>query len=198
VGGVFNLNRLQGTPAGLVAQNSADTMNADTMIEAEFWLGNSSSTRGQMTVIVHDNDFTDMNVCTFWIPGNRALQPYTMFLYAREAWTNATISFYPRTVFSSGAFLLDNVTLRRRSLVPYGTECYPYDLGFSPSAVRADGSLDIESGMSFALQDLMPTLEPTATPMLPPGELPILVTPAPLEASGGEGGQTEGQLSEGG
>lgn len=194
-GGVFNLNRLAGAPAGLVAQNSGDAVGANTLFEAKFQIGNTSSTRGQMTVIVHDSDFTDMNVCTFWLPGNTALRPYSMFLYAREAWTDATISFYPRTIFGSGSFQIDNVTLRTRSIGALGTECYPYNTVFSVGGERADGTLDLSGDPGVTAETIIPTVEIHSAPALPPGELPIIATPVPFDASAGQP-SGEGQLSE--
>jgi subtilisin len=200
--GAFNFNRVAGTPAGLVAQNSGDAAPINTLFEAKFKLGNSSSSRGQVTVIIHDSDFTDMNVCTFWLTPNQPLTSYTMFMYAREAWTNATISFYPRTIFPSGSFIVDDVTMRTRSIGALGTECYPYNTLFSLGSERADGSLDSGAEVELNTEIVIPTLESPAAPILPPGELPIIATPVPFDASAGqpsgEGQQVEGELAEGG
>jgi hypothetical protein len=80
--------------------------------------------RKRVTVLLHDNDFSDLTVCTFWIPAGQPLSNYTMRGFATQAWTNATVSFYPATVGSDQWIRLDNVTLRRTGNSPQaGTEC---------------------------------------------------------------------------
>ena len=61
---------------------------------ARFDLGNSSSVRKRISVLVLDSDFSDLSVCTFWLRAERAAAPYQMRTHTTKAWTNATIYFY--------------------------------------------------------------------------------------------------------
>lgn len=195
IGGVFHFNRTAGAPPGVVAQSSGDAAIQNTLFEANFQIGNSSTLRGQMTVIIHDLDFTDMNVCTFWIPPGTTLQSHTMLMYARKPWANATIAFYPRTILPNGAFQIDNVTLQTRSIGALGTECYPYDLGVLIGSERVDGSVYTAADPGLSGEVIIPTVEIHTEPILPPGELPIIATPVPFDSSAGQP-SGEGQLFE--
>jgi hypothetical protein len=67
-GGVFESYRPAGSPAGVVLQPSGQAMTNDTALTASFRLGNSSSIRRRVTVLLHDLDFSDLSACTFWLP----------------------------------------------------------------------------------------------------------------------------------
>jgi subtilisin-like proprotein convertase family protein len=207
VGGVAEFTRLSGSPAGVLAQNIAFAPPANTTIEATFQLGNSSPTRRRVNVLLYQSSFADTPICTFWIPANTPLQNYRMVTHTTIAWNATAIAFYPSDVLPSGAVRLDNVDVHQASgEKAIGTGCY--EPGSSnPAAIDE------------VPQDMLPTLEPTATPNLPPGELPIIATPVPFEqessipqegsagAEPGLSGETsesvapgsvEGQVSEGG
>jgi hypothetical protein len=147
----------------------------------------------RVVVLMHKANFGDLGVCTFWLAPNTPLQNYTLRTVATIAWTDGTaLSFYPDTLYNpapSGRVLVDNVSLRQRpGLDVAGTECY------APGQ-SVPAALD-------AAADMAPTLMPTATanPMLPPGELPLLATPMPLQPAendvDGEGQLTEDGLGE--
>ena len=134
--GVFEFFKLPGAPAGVVLQPTSQAMVLDQKMRATFQLGNSSSVRQRVTVIIHDNDFSDLHACTFFLPPGLALSTFAMRTYATEAWTDATISFYPATAGSSPThewLRLDNVSLTRTTTVSTGTECYePGDVPAGP------------------------------------------------------------------
>ena len=123
-GGVFQFIKLAGTPAGVVLQPTSQTMTANQIITATFQLGNSSSVRKRVTVILHDNDFSDLSACTFWLAPNTPLSNYAYRTFATKAWTNATFSVYPATTGSDQWIRFDNATLQRTPATTIaGTEC---------------------------------------------------------------------------
>jgi hypothetical protein len=134
--GVFEFFKLAGLPAGVLLQPTNQVMSNDQKIRATFQLGNSSALRQRVTVLLHDNDFSDLHACTFIIPPGQALSTYAMRTYVTEAWTNATISFYPSTVGTAPTaqwLRLDNVSLIRTTTISTGTECFePGDVPAGP------------------------------------------------------------------
>ena len=142
--GVFEFIRLAGNPAGVILQATGQAVTANQILTATFQLGNSSPVRKRVTVIVHDNDFSDLSACTFWLEPGQALSNYTYRTFATEAWTNATFSVYGATVGSEASIRLDNVSLKRTpgtSII--GTECLEpgsADMaGVPPPAFAASG-----------------------------------------------------------
>lgn len=207
VGGVAQFTRLAGSPAGVLAQNIGFNPGANSTIEATFQMGNSSTTRRRVNVLLYQSGFADTPICTFWIPPSTPLQTYRMVVHTTIAWTGTSIAFYPSDVLPSGFVLLDNVDVHTaQGVKAIGTGCY------EPGST-------IPAEFGEVSQDLIPTLEPTATPNLPPGELAIIATPVPFEQESvipqegeagsefGLGGESlgsvapdtfEGQLTEGG
>jgi Tol biopolymer transport system component len=126
-GGVFEFNRPAGTPSGVVLQGSLDAMATGEIMTATFDLGNSSTLRKRVTVLLHEGDFTDLTACTFWLEAATPLQTYRIVAYATKPWTNATVSVYPASVGTGAAhewYRLDNVALQRTpSAVAVGTSC---------------------------------------------------------------------------
>jgi len=111
-------------PAGVVLQPTGQTADAGEIFTATFELGSTYSARRRVTVLVHDNDFTELAACTFWLQPGQALQLYQMRMFATKAWTNATLSVYPANADASGWLRLDNVTLRRTPGATFsGTDC---------------------------------------------------------------------------
>jgi Tol biopolymer transport system component len=186
-----------GVPTGVVFQETTQSASSGTIIEARFDIG-SSAPRRRITVLLRDADFSDLQVCTFWLPPNAALGSYVMRAYTTEAWTGASISFYPSTPGTDGWYRVDNVSFRARpSLNIVGAECYP------PGTAPADLGLP-----ALVQDDLLPALMPTATPssmegaldessVTPPvwsapAELPLLSTAAPdIPDAGNEGSVSE-------
>ncbi len=156
-GGVFQFARPAGTPAGAVLQASGVPLANDTRLTATFSLGNSSGVRRRVTVIVHDQDFTDLNACTFWLEPGQPLSPYQVKLFTTKAWANATFSVYPSNVDTSQWILLDDVTLRTTpngSL--FGTECIEPVPGWAPGAFASTSASSLSSavasgGMAYGL-----------------------------------------------
>jgi hypothetical protein len=125
VGGVFEFIRPGiGVAAGFVAQFTGQAMVTGQVLTTTLELGNSSSVRKRVTVIVHDRNFTDLSACTFWIAPGQPLSPYEIRSYATQPWTDAMVSVYPATNGFDEWTRLDNVTFRRTpSIGVAGTEC---------------------------------------------------------------------------
>lgn len=124
-GGVFQFyKQTTATPAGAVLQRTLQPMAAGTILTASFQLGNESTARKRVTVLLHDNSFGDLSACTFWIPPGQPLSNYVHRSYATQAWTNATFSVYPATVDALPWITLDNVTFQTTpALATVGTDC---------------------------------------------------------------------------
>jgi uncharacterized delta-60 repeat protein len=132
--GVFEFVRPMGTPAGVILQATGQPMAARTILTAFFTLGNSSSVRKRVTVLIHDTDFSDLAACTFWLAPGQPLGQHAMELFTTKAWTNATVSVYPSTVGLDEWIRLDDVSLKRTQASPIiGTRC------FEPGALDGPG-----------------------------------------------------------
>jgi parallel beta-helix repeat protein len=110
--GVFNFHMNVGGASAVVLQQTNIPLSADSTLEIQFSMGNSSVARKRFLVLVHDGDFSDSAACSFWIaPGTTPLT-YTMKMRTTEAWTNATLSIYvSRPGDGLGSLNLDNVSM---------------------------------------------------------------------------------------
>jgi len=115
-GGVLQFYR-QPPPPGtrnqaVALQPTGMPLVANAPLLAQFSLGNSDPVRKRITVLLHDSDFLDLSVCTFWLPANSPLATYTMRTHTTRPWANTTIAFYAASEGSNGGFYrLDNVSL---------------------------------------------------------------------------------------
>jgi Tol biopolymer transport system component len=151
--GVFEFYRPAGNPAGVVLQPSGQAMTNDTTLTASFKLGNSSSVRRRVTVLLHDLDFSDLNACTFWLPPGLPLSSYTVRTFTTEAWTNATVSFYGATVSTEPWVQLDDVELRRTpGAGPIGTACGEPDLSLAQAAAMTVQGAAVQGFNAAAVQ----------------------------------------------
>jgi Tol biopolymer transport system component len=115
--GVFEYYRVAPPPGtagqAVVFQNTTAQLLPAAPIVATFDLGNSTAVRKRVSILVHDGDFSDLHVCTLWLPAGTPLQTYTMRTHTTKAWSNATISLYAASPNSDGGYLrIDNVTLQ--------------------------------------------------------------------------------------
>jgi hypothetical protein len=116
VNNVFEYYRVPPPPGtsnqAVVFQQTTAQVLAGAPLRASFSLGNTSSVRKRISVLIHDENFSDLFVCTFWLPPNTALQSYQMRTHTTKLWAGATISFYAATAGSNGgAYQLDGVSL---------------------------------------------------------------------------------------
>ena len=80
--------------------------------------------RKRVTVILGDQDFSDISACTFWLPPGQPLSTYVYRTFVTDPWQNALLSVYPATAGLQQWMRLDNVTLQRTPAAPVvGTEC---------------------------------------------------------------------------
>jgi hypothetical protein len=193
VSGVFEFFRQVGSSQAVVFQNTGVALPRFARLEVRIDIGNSSSLRKRITILVHDEDFSDLQVCTFWIAQNSPLQTRVMRTFTTEAWTAAYLSIYASSDDGVGYARIDNVVMRQRPTMPLvGTECY------EPGATLPSELGDLTSE---ELQLMLPTLVPTAVPYVPsfggeyaPAEMPVYATPAPPSElpSSAEGSTSEG------
>jgi hypothetical protein len=81
-------------------------------VVATFDLGNSTSVRKRISVLIHEDEFSDLHVCSFWLAPNAPMRTYAMQSHTTKAWHNATIAFYAASAGSDGGFYqIDNVSL---------------------------------------------------------------------------------------
>ncbi len=113
--GVLEYYRVNpGANQAVVFQETGIALPANAPLSARFSIGNSSSVRKRISVLVLDSNFSDLSVCTFWIPPNTPLTAYRMITHTTQAWTNAAIYFYAASAGSNGGFYqLDNVSVER-------------------------------------------------------------------------------------
>jgi subtilisin-like proprotein convertase family protein len=111
-GGVFSFHRESGSTQGVIYQNTNAAVASNVVLQAQFDLGNTSSARKRVLVLIHDGDFSDSAACTFWLPAGTPLRTYTMKLHTTEAWTNATLSIYASNPADNLAALqVDNASM---------------------------------------------------------------------------------------
>ena len=72
-----------------------------------------------VSLLLHDSNFSDLAVCTFWLPAGASLATYTIGTHTTQPWTNATVSIYAASANpagnTTGYYLVDDVSL---SFVP--------------------------------------------------------------------------------
>jgi hypothetical protein len=100
-------------------------LRAGAPVVAAFDLGNSSSVRKRVAVLIHEDEFSDLYACTFWLAPNAPMRRYTMRTHTNRDWHNPTIAFYAATSGSGGGFYeVDNVTMMYDPLsLSHGTSC---------------------------------------------------------------------------
>lgn len=191
--GVFEYYRATGGTQAVVFQNTGNNVNQGAIIEARFDLGNSSSVRKRIVVLLRRADFSDLQACVFWLPPNAGLSTYVMRTYAPLGWPNTAISFYVSDSDNQGWARIDNVILRARpSITIQGTECYLPGAGIP----AFDPMLGL-SAEEIELPALLPTLVPPV--YVPEGalpEIPVIVPNQPAEEAGSEGEGAEGAVTE--
>lgn len=116
--GVFEFYRGGTGASAAVLQKTGQNFAAGTKLKATFRLGTSDFGLRRVTVILHSNDWTDMQVCTFLINPSQPLSNYEVEVFTLRPWTNATISFYSSYDFGRGWTRLDDVTLRIDNTLP--------------------------------------------------------------------------------
>jgi M6 family metalloprotease-like protein len=114
-GGVFEFYRNppgDGTPdQATVYQLTGLAVAAGVPLTAQFDLGNSSTVRKRISVLILEHDFSDLSVCTFWLDPASPMRTYRMRTHTTTHWTNAAIYFYAASTGEHGGrYRLDNVS----------------------------------------------------------------------------------------
>ena len=123
-GNVFEFLRPTAAPPAGVIVHAIGPVAAGEILTAVFDLGNSSALRRRVTVLVHDLDFSDLQVCTFFLSPGQPLSTYEIRTHTTEAWANGAIAFYVASVGLEQWYRLDNVGVHRTpGLSTFGTEC---------------------------------------------------------------------------
>jgi hypothetical protein len=113
-GGRFEFYRNPGGVSAVVMQMLGIAMPDNRYLELSLQLGNSSSIRKRALIILHDNDWSDQAVCSFWLPPYTPLRTYYMRTQTTEPWFQAQLSVYAATADGMGWLQLDNVVLNYR------------------------------------------------------------------------------------
>jgi hypothetical protein len=110
--GMMQFYRTSASSQAFVFQETGVSVGAGQALAAQFDLGNSSFVRKRISVLMIDRDFSDIAVCTFWLPAGAPMRTYAMHSMTTKAWSSASIYFYAATAGSDGgAYLIDNVSL---------------------------------------------------------------------------------------
>jgi hypothetical protein len=132
---VLQFWRRAGSTQAVVLQDTGAQLAAFSPLLSTFDLGNSSAGRKRISVLIHDRDFSDLSVCTFWLDGGAPMRTYAMRTRTTKAWSSATVSFYAATADGAPAYHVDNASLVYESAAsPVGTDC------MDPTAPPATGS----------------------------------------------------------
>lgn len=149
-GGVFEFYRNTGTVQALVLQDTGAAQPAGAILNARLDLGNLSNVRQRVTVLLHDNDFSDVRVCAFWLPPNTPMRTFQMWTSTNEAWTSAVMAVYASTADGVGWIQLDNVTLQRFTGATQVTRCI--DPGTPPiQSYSGSGQLIVNGGFTSVI-----------------------------------------------
>jgi hypothetical protein len=142
--GVFNFYRVSGSIEGVIYQHTNTGAAAESVFQAQFDFGNSSSERKRVLVYIHDADFSDTAACSFWLPPNTPLRTYAMKLHTTEAWTNATLSIYEATPVDGQPMLqVDNVSISLLVGEKFsGTRCTDFSVPTPPGGEDGANLLD--------------------------------------------------------
>jgi hypothetical protein len=119
--GVLEFYRNKSTTQALVMQNTGAALPNGAVLNARLDLGNTSSVRQRITLLLHDSDFSDVRVCTFWLAPNTPMRTFQMWTDTTEAWTSAVMAVYAATADGVGWIQLDNVSLQHFSGVSTDT-----------------------------------------------------------------------------
>ncbi len=112
VGGVFEFYRLAPPPGtsnqAVVFRQTGVPVGPGVRFAAQFDLGNSSTARKRISVLIHDSNFNDLSVCTFWLPAGAPLRTYR------------DVDPHDRGLVQRDDFLLRGDGRQRRRFVPAG------------------------------------------------------------------------------
>jgi Tol biopolymer transport system component len=109
--GVFQFYRNSGGHSAALLQNTGSPLEAGEPLEFRVDLGNLSSVRKRVVILLHDADWSDLQVCSFWLPPNEGTRTYRMETFADTAWSSTMVSIYAGVADGMGWIQVDNVSL---------------------------------------------------------------------------------------
>jgi hypothetical protein len=160
-----------GTPAGSLLQNTGASAPAGMPMEITLDLGNSSAIRQRATVLMHATNFSDLQVCVFWLEPGTPLQTHVIRTYSTAPWSGVSISVYPSPPTTLGWIRMDNVSVMTKpSMSVLGVECYMPGSTVSPSMPPAAVETQVEAPPVFIpMPDALPEI-PIIAPYAPESE----------------------------
>ncbi len=105
------MRRLPGTTSALIAQNTGVSIPANTGLQAQIEMGNTSGVRKRVGVFLHRADWQDFAVCSFWLEPFAPPALYTMTTVTLLPWTGTHLSIYLSPDDGIGWLHIDNVSL---------------------------------------------------------------------------------------
>jgi hypothetical protein len=122
--GTLEYYRKPTSASGVFLQNTGVAVASGQGLLAQFDFANTSDVRQRISVLIHDSDFLDLSVCTFWAPPNSGSRRYAVLTHTTKTWANATISFYAASADTNGGFYqIDNVSLQAVPSLTQRTDC---------------------------------------------------------------------------
>jgi mannan endo-1,4-beta-mannosidase len=152
--GMMEFYRPTGSSQGAVIQNTGRPFAANVGLEARFDLGNASGLRKRVTVLLHDVDFSDLQVCSFWLAPGAPMRTYIMRGATSENWTQANLAVYASNADNQGWLRLDNVSLAQQGAAS-ATETSCVDPLVSAPIGGSDGPNMVRNG-TFDTSQLAP------------------------------------------
>jgi subtilisin family serine protease len=121
----IEMRRLPGTTSALIAQNTGVSIPANTGLQAQVELGNTSGVRKRVGLFLHRGDWQDLAMCSFWLEPFAPPSVYTMITTTQFPWTRTHLSIYLSPDDGIGWLYIDNVSLRPlMEPVNLATLCY--------------------------------------------------------------------------
>jgi hypothetical protein len=144
--GVFEFYRLSGGVSAVVYQNTGAAVPNGAPLDIRLNLGNSSAVRKRVVILAHEANFSDLQMCAFWLPPNTPLRQYRMQTRTLRAWTNASLSIYGSPADSVGWMRVDNVSMRHDPTLTMRGDTWCFDPAGPAPTNTADGANLISNG----------------------------------------------------
>ncbi|MEO1441072.1 MAG: choice-of-anchor Q domain-containing protein, partial [Chloroflexota bacterium] len=127
--GELEMTLTQTDGVAIIEQNTGVAASSGTILSAELQLGNTGSETKQVRVNLlntnSDGSIGEVKACIFYVPGNTALETYTLTTSINNNWSNTTFRIALRES-TEPALLVDNVVVEvRPDLSVNGTTCTP-------------------------------------------------------------------------
>ncbi len=151
--GVMQFYRKTSSVSALMLQDTGISLPANLPLQATFDLGNASSVRKRVLIILNDDTWQDQIVCDFWLDPNAPMRTYTMTGHTYKPWSSMQISFYANPADGVGWINLDNAAVRPLSFGSLNTTMCndptaPSTPGTGADSANLVGNGDFSVGMT--------------------------------------------------